>query len=147
MPEIAQALEEMDWTLPTDIQSEGIPMILGGGDVLMAAETGSGKTGAFCLPIIQIVHEALTEQKEGKSAKLAAPKASTKWKMNMFDRGDAMAIDTDEGLLCQSRDAGGWHGEYLEVGICCVIPGAFSLSQISWPNFDDIPPGHVRGTD
>lgn len=36
--------------LPTDIQSDAIPMILGGGDVLMAAETGSGKTGAFCLP-------------------------------------------------------------------------------------------------
>ncbi|CDQ99750.1 unnamed protein product, partial [Oncorhynchus mykiss] len=45
MPEIAQAVEEMDWLLPTDIQAESIPLILGGGDVLMAAETGSGKTG------------------------------------------------------------------------------------------------------
>lgn len=43
MPEIAQAVEEMDWLLPTDIQAESIPLILGGGDVLMAAETGSGK--------------------------------------------------------------------------------------------------------
>ena len=48
---LAQAVEEMDWSLPTDIQSESIPLILGGGDVLMAAETGSGKTGAFCLPV------------------------------------------------------------------------------------------------
>ena len=35
-----------------------MPLILGGGDVLMAAETGSGKTGAFCLPVIQIVQES-----------------------------------------------------------------------------------------
>lgn len=31
--------------LPTDVQAEAVPLILGGGDVLMAAETGSGKTG------------------------------------------------------------------------------------------------------
>ena len=55
MPEIGKAVEEMDWLLPTDVQSEAIPLILGGGDVLMAAETGSGKTGAFCLPILQII--------------------------------------------------------------------------------------------
>lgn len=46
-------------SLPTGIQSEAIPLILGGGDVLMAAETGSGKTGAFCLPVLQIVWESL----------------------------------------------------------------------------------------
>jgi ATP-dependent RNA helicase DDX1 len=56
-----------DVRLPTDVQAEAIPMILGGGDVLMAAETGSGKTGAFCLPILQIVYEALRDLKQGKT--------------------------------------------------------------------------------
>ncbi|RMC17229.1 hypothetical protein DUI87_05807 [Hirundo rustica rustica] len=69
MPEIAQAVEEMDWLLPTDIQAESIPLILGGGDVLMAAETGSGKTGAFSIPVIQIVYETLKDQMEGKKGK------------------------------------------------------------------------------
>ncbi|XP_038840613.1 ATP-dependent RNA helicase DDX1-like [Salvelinus namaycush] len=55
MPEIAQAVEEMDWLLPTDIQAESIPLILGGGDVLMAAETGSGKTGVSLTPFLQTV--------------------------------------------------------------------------------------------
>jgi superfamily II DNA/RNA helicase len=52
--------------LPTDVQAEAIPLILGGGDVLMAAETGSGKTGAFCLPVLQITWETLKDLHAGK---------------------------------------------------------------------------------
>lgn len=37
----------------------------------MAAETGSGKTGAFCLPILQTVWETLKDIKEGKSSSSA----------------------------------------------------------------------------
>ena len=59
LPEIGKAVDDMGWGLPTDIQSEAIPLILGGGDVLLAAETGSGKTGAFCLPVLQITWESL----------------------------------------------------------------------------------------
>lgn len=119
MPEIAQAVEEMDWNLPTDIQAEGIPLILGGGDVLMAAETGSGKTGAFCLPVLQIVYETLKDIKEGKSSKLGSQSqtAPKKWKMNAFDRTPSMAIDAEEGLLCQSRDMQGWHGSRANKGV------------------------------
>ena len=51
--------------LPTAIQYECIPLILGGGDVLAAAETGSGKTGAFGLPILQVVHESIRSRQEG----------------------------------------------------------------------------------
>ena len=103
MPEIVQAIEEMDWLLPTDVQAEAIPLILGGGDVLMAAETGSGKTGAFCLPILQIVQETLINQLEGKSSR-----APQKCILNYWDREEQMAISRD-GLVCQSRDKG-WQG-------------------------------------
>ncbi|KAM3932228.1 ATP-dependent RNA helicase DDX1 [Leptodactylus fuscus] len=112
MPEIAQAVEEMDWLLPTDIQAESIPLILGGGDVLMAAETGSGKTGAFSIPVIQIVYETLKDQQEGKKGKLAIKTGSSvlnKWQMNPYDRGSAFAIGAD-GLCCQSREVKEWHG-------------------------------------
>lgn len=40
--------------LPTPIQAECVPLILGGGDIMAAAETGSGKTGAFALPVLQV---------------------------------------------------------------------------------------------
>lgn len=58
-------------SLPTDVQAEAIPLILGGGDVLMAAETGSGKTGAFCLPVLQIVWETMKDFQSGKDQKVA----------------------------------------------------------------------------
>lgn len=61
MPELIRAVDDLDWHLPTDVQDEAIPLILGGGDVMVAAETGSGKTAAFCLPMIQCVHERLRE--------------------------------------------------------------------------------------
>ncbi|XP_053565637.1 ATP-dependent RNA helicase DDX1 [Bombina bombina] len=112
MPEIAQAVEEMDWLLPTDIQAESIPLILGGGDVLMAAETGSGKTGAFSIPVIQIVYETLKDHMEGKKGKATVKTGSTvlnKWQMNPYDRGTAFAIGSD-GLCCQSREIKEWHG-------------------------------------
>lgn len=37
----------------------------------MAAETGSGKTGAFCVPILQIVHETLRDLRDGKKSKVS----------------------------------------------------------------------------
>ncbi|KRY09978.1 ATP-dependent RNA helicase DDX1 [Trichinella patagoniensis] len=119
LSEIAKAVDEMEWVLPTDVQSEAIPAILGGGDVLMAAETGSGKTGAFCLPILQIVWEALKDATSGKMAKSAvqhhSPEAKS-WILNVYDRGDAIAISPD-GLLCQSRDEVKWHGTRATKGV------------------------------
>ncbi|XP_022108756.1 ATP-dependent RNA helicase DDX1-like isoform X1 [Acanthaster planci] len=114
--ELVQAVEDIDWLLPTDVQAEAIPLILGGGDVLMAAETGSGKTGAFCLPVIQIVHESLRDGASGKlEGKIKAKADTSKWQMNVFDRGDAMAID-ESGLLCQSREFS-WHGTRSNQGV------------------------------
>ncbi|XP_067098227.1 ATP-dependent RNA helicase DDX1 [Osmerus mordax] len=112
MPEIAQAVEDLGWLLPTDIQAESIPLILGGGDVLMAAETGSGKTGAFSIPVIQVVYETLKDQQEGKKGRTAVKAGGTvlnTWQMNPYDRSTAFAIGPD-GLCCQSREFKEWHG-------------------------------------
>ncbi|XP_048576898.1 ATP-dependent RNA helicase DDX1-like [Nematostella vectensis] len=116
LPEICKAVEDMDWLLPTDVQAEAIPLILGGGDVLMAAETGSGKTGAFCLPVIQIVHETIRDALSGKVSKASSVSGPSTFKMNPFDRGDTFTID-EEGYLCQSRDFYKWQGCRSTLGV------------------------------
>ncbi|RDU96473.1 DEAD/DEAH box helicase [Trinickia dinghuensis] len=52
-PEILRAVTEQGYTTPTPIQAEAIPVVLAGRDVMGAAQTGTGKTASFSLPIIQ----------------------------------------------------------------------------------------------
>jgi ATP-dependent RNA helicase RhlE len=51
--ELAQALSDAKYIRPTPIQSRAIPVILGGKDVVGTAQTGTGKTAAFLLPLLQ----------------------------------------------------------------------------------------------
>jgi ATP-dependent RNA helicase RhlE len=53
MPELLRAVAEQGYTEPTPIQSQAIPIILSGRDLLGAAQTGTGKTAGFTLPLLQ----------------------------------------------------------------------------------------------
>ncbi|AXF84317.1 ATP-dependent RNA helicase RhlE [Ephemeroptericola cinctiostellae] len=50
---ILRAIEESGYTTPTPIQSQAIPVVLSGQDVMGSAQTGTGKTASFVLPILQ----------------------------------------------------------------------------------------------
>ena len=52
-PELLKALTDSGYTIPTPIQSQAIPVALAGGDLMAGAQTGTGKTAAFALPILQ----------------------------------------------------------------------------------------------
>lgn len=54
--EIKRNLDKLGFRRPTDIQYKAIPNILNGEDVLAIAQTGTGKTAAFAIPIIQLLH-------------------------------------------------------------------------------------------
>ncbi|KAL5001467.1 ATP-dependent rRNA helicase rrp3 [Aspergillus recurvatus] len=56
--QLCEACENMGYKAPTPIQSQAIPLALEGRDVIGLAETGSGKTAAFALPMLQALMEA-----------------------------------------------------------------------------------------
>ena len=55
--ELLAALNDAGYTVPTPVQAQSIPMILQGRDVLAGAQTGTGKTAAFTLPLLQRLSE------------------------------------------------------------------------------------------
>ena len=52
-PDLVRAVAEHGYTVPTPIQTQAIPAVLAGGDLLAGAQTGTGKTAGFVLPILQ----------------------------------------------------------------------------------------------
>ena len=54
-PHILKAVQEAGYTDPTPIQAAAIPVILEGGDVTGIAQTGTGKTAAFTLPLLTLL--------------------------------------------------------------------------------------------
>lgn len=63
-PELLQVLTELGYSQPTQIQTQAIPAILAGQDIMAGAQTGSGKTAAFALPILQKLSEPLLKLDE-----------------------------------------------------------------------------------
>ncbi|MDP7525286.1 MAG: DEAD/DEAH box helicase, partial [Dehalococcoidales bacterium] len=52
-PELVQSVSDLGYINPTPIQTKVIPLMLDGNDVVGQAQTGTGKTAAFVLPILQ----------------------------------------------------------------------------------------------
>jgi len=83
-PKILQAVQEAGYTEPTPIQAAVIPQILAGHDVIGIAQTGTGKTAAFALPLLT----KLAAQPPGPAeAPVTAAKASGHW-----PRGGVLAV-------------------------------------------------------
>ena len=63
---ILKAVQEEGYTSPTPIQEEAIPLALEGRDLLGCAQTGTGKTAAFAIPILQILSQTRINEKKRK---------------------------------------------------------------------------------
>src|SRR3954467_9442275 len=72
------ALEKKGYNQPTPIQQQAIPLILEGKDIFGCAQTGTGKTAAFALPILQMLTEKQMQNKAGKQGVKALILAPTR---------------------------------------------------------------------
>lgn len=71
---ILQAIEDIGYTTPSPIQSQAIPLVLEGKDVLAGAQTGTGKTAGFSLPILELMmHRSQKRQKLKARALILTP--------------------------------------------------------------------------
>jgi ATP-dependent RNA helicase RhlE len=61
LPELLRAVAEQGYTQPTPIQLQAIPEVLGRRDLLAAAQTGTGKTAGFVLPLLQLLRTVKTK--------------------------------------------------------------------------------------
>ncbi|GAA6030592.1 hypothetical protein JCM8097_006224 [Rhodosporidiobolus ruineniae] len=69
LPELCEACAQLGFTAPSEIQAETVPYALQGRDIIGLAQTGSGKTAAFALPVLH----ALWEEPQGGFAVVLAP--------------------------------------------------------------------------
>ncbi|HBF51555.1 MAG TPA: RNA helicase, partial [Massilia sp.] len=66
---IVRAVTEQGYTTPTPIQAQAIPVVLQGRDVMGAAQTGTGKTAGFTLPLLQrLSSDAIGAAQKNKTA-------------------------------------------------------------------------------
>src|SRR5207244_5717955 len=69
-PSLVQATRDLRYVQPTPIQAEAIPAVLAGRDVLATAQTGTGKTAAYMLPIL---HRLLDRPRGTSQALVVTP--------------------------------------------------------------------------
>jgi ATP-dependent RNA helicase DeaD len=103
-PPIQQAIDELGFDDPTPIQEQAIPALLGGQDVIGQAQTGTGKTAAFGLPLLQYLDPA-------------------------NDEVQAVVLTPTRELCIQVTQALRTYAEHLEIEIVAVFGGAPIRSQ------------------
>ena len=92
---ILKALKTEGYTIPTPIQEQSIPIILKNRDLLGCAQTGTGKTAAFAIPILQLLYQDRLEHKEQKTIKAL-----------ILTPTRELAIQIDESFAAYGRHTG-----------------------------------------
>ena len=109
-PAILRAVQEQGYTAPTPIQAQAIPVVLGGHDLLAGAQTGTGKTAGFTLPMLQLL-----------STRPAAQAGAIR----------ALELTPTRELSAQVEEAIRAYGQYLELTSTVIFGGVGMNPQIN----------------
>ena len=108
-PSILRALAQEGYQKPTDIQRVAIPQVLAGKDLLATAQTGTGKTAAFALPILHMLHNKPASSQGAIRTLILTPTRE-------------LALQIDESLRC--------YGRYLPLRSAVILGGVSPQPQI-----------------
>lgn len=109
---ILRAINDAGYTTPTPIQAKAIPVVLGGGDLLAGAQTGTGKTAGFTLPILHLL-----------SQKPPATKTT--------GRPRCLMLTPTRELAAQIEESVGTYGKYLPLTSTVIFGGVNANPQIA----------------
>ncbi len=110
---IQQAITEEGYTVPTPIQAKAIPPVLEGHDVLGVAQTGTGKTAAFALPMI---HRLMTAEKDKSSRGPKMPRA--------------LILSPTRELATQIADSFNTYGRHAALDTTVIYGGVSQYHQV-----------------
>ena len=109
-PELVRALSDVGYTVPTPIQAQAIPLALAGHDLMGGAQTGTGKTAAFSLPLLHRLAEAGPQRGPRKPR--------------------ALVLTPTRELAVQVNDSLRTYGKHLRMNTATVYGGAGMQPQI-----------------
>jgi len=108
---IQHALSDEGYTTPTPIQQQAIPIILEGTDLVGCAQTGTGKTAAFAIPILNLLHRMVGSAQKRKNIR-------------------ALVVTPTRELAIQIGESFDTYGRYTNIRQLTIFGGVSQVSQV-----------------
>ncbi len=139
--EILEALDHMNFSEPTPIQAQAIPIVLGKNDLIACAQTGTGKTAAFLLPTLNLISES--NNTKGVKALIVCPTRELAIQIDRQIQGLAYFLGIYSIPIYGGGDGSDWEQQKkaLKEGADIVVatPGKLiSHLNMGYVNFDNL---------
>lgn len=108
---LQEAIDEIGYTTPTPIQQQAIPIILDEKDLVGTAQTGTGKTAAFAIPIINYLHRLVSNSKRTKRIR-------------------TLVLTPTRELAIQIKDNFEAYGKYTKIKTSVIFGGVSQVPQV-----------------